>query len=133
MKKSQQKPQVVEVYVKEPQTMATELREVERDIALLESRRDEIRADLLKQMLEQGVRRVDMEDGKSYIVAHRASVSIKDKFAATKWAMENPEARMSVDTSAVLAVAKVGNLSWATVEHKDYLRITSKKDAIIQD
>lgn len=115
------------VILAEPQTLATELQSIEHNLALFEERRDKIRQDLLASLKAQGVRRVDLESGDSYIIAHRDSLIVSNTMAAQKWALENPEARMKLDTSAALKVAKSGKLKWAKVEDKEHLRITRAK------
>lgn len=112
----------------QPQTLAEELSTLQGQIDFLKEREEEVK-ESLKQILQyQGVRRVDLKDGRSYILYPKDSLKIKDKMAAQKWWLENPEARGKIDTSAAIEVAKSGKLKWAKVETHEYLRVSNKKD-----
>ena len=111
----------------QPITLATELHEIENNIALFDKRAKELRAQLLESLTAQNVRRVDLQNGDSYVVYPRNNLIVKDEFAAQKWGMENPEARMKLNTSKAIEVALKGKLKWATVEKENYLRISRAK------
>lgn len=111
----------------DPPTYALALHIAEEELALLDAKVKEMRARLLENLTSQGVRRVDLENGDSYVIAHRDSLIIKNERAAFAWANENPEARMKLDTSAALKVVKMGGIKWAAIEPKEYLRITRAK------
>lgn len=117
-----------EVVKATPQTQAVQLREAEMDLELIEARVKELRQNLLDNLKSQGVRRVDLENGDSYIIAQRDNLVITNERSALAWAFENPEARMKLDTSAALKVAKMSKLKWAKVETKEHLRITRAKN-----
>ena len=111
----------------DPPTYAVALRKAEEGLELVEAKVKEMRMRLLENMKSQSVRRVDLENGDSYIIAHRDSLVIKNERMAFAWANENPEARMKLDTSAALKVVKMGGIKWATIEPKEQLRITRAK------
>lgn len=111
----------------QPIPLAAELYEVEHTLAIFEKRRDEIRDRLLKSLLAQGVQFVRLENGDGYSVAHRSKLVVKNTRSAQAWALENPEARMKLDTGAALKVAKMGSKIF-TVEDSPYLKITRAKD-----
>ena len=111
----------------EPLTLATELYLLEANADVLDAKIKLIREELLGNLKEQGVRRVDLENGDSYLVYPRNKLVIKDKMAAIKWACENPEARMKLDTAKAIEVAQTGKLKWAKVEQEEYLRVSHKK------
>jgi hypothetical protein len=70
---------------------------------------------------------VDLKNGDSYILYPRNSLVIKDKMAAQKWFLKNPEARGKMDTAKAMEVALSGKLKWAKVESEEYLRISRAK------
>ena len=84
-----------------PVTTANELFAVQEEIAVLEKRADALKAALLENLQTQGVRRVDMANGKQYIVIEKSTVSMvagfKDK--AEAWAKRHKA--MKVDTAKV--------------------------------
>lgn len=88
----------------EPTTLATALVTVQGQIKILEEREDELKAELLQELKRQGVQSVKLDDGTQYIRNQRTTVKVKDEAKAWKWAMENPEARLKVDTAAALEV-----------------------------
>ena len=79
-----------------PITLATELQEIENSIELFEARRSQIREALLKKLKSQGVRKLDMVNGDSYIITQRDNVVYKNESSAKAWCLENPEARMKM-------------------------------------
>lgn len=109
-------------------TLASELNVIEGNIALLDRDAKFLRERLLSSLQAQGVRRVDLENGDSYVVYPRNKLVIKDKMAAQKWGIENPEARMKLDNAVAIDVALSGKLKWAKVEKEEYLRISRKKN-----
>lgn len=111
----------------DPTTTATELHDLENTIALFEKRAAELRAQLFKTLKEQGVRRVDLVTGESYVIYPRNKLVVKSELAAKRWALENPEARMKLDTSKAMEVALSSKLKWATVKKEEYLRISRAK------
>lgn len=114
--------------VETPQTtLASELYQLEDEANLLDAKIKAIRTELLETLQKQKVRRVDLENGDSYIVYPRNKLVIKDKMASIKWATENPEARMKIDNAAAIEVALTGKLKWAKVEKEEYLRISRNK------
>ena len=108
-------------------TLATELYILEANADALDIKIKAIRAELLESLQSQGVHRIDLENGDSYLVYPRNKLVIKDKMAAIKWAVENPEARMKLDTAKAIDVALAGKLKWAKVEKEEYLRVSHKK------
>lgn len=116
-----------EVTKVEPQSLATQLHEIEEGIALDEARAKVLRELLLENLQSQGVKFVRLANGDSYTVAERNNLVIKNQISATKWAMENPEARMKLDTSKALEIAKQGKSKIFGVEKTYSLRISRAK------
>lgn len=108
-------------------SIATMLQSLEMEAQIRDTQIKAMREALLESLQKQGVRRVDLENGDSYVVYPRNKLVIKDKMAAMKWATENPEARMKLDNSAAIEVAQTGKLKWAKVEQEEYLRISRAK------
>jgi hypothetical protein len=107
-------------------TLAEELYAIEYRIAGLEERKDAIREQLMQNLKEQGVKSVRLENGDMYIRAERMKLVIKDERKAMQWALENPEARMKLDTSAALTVARMGEKCFG-VGSTEYLTIKRHK------
>lgn len=108
-------------------TLAQELHDIEHDMAFFEARAKLLRTELLKTLVKQGVRRVDLLNGDSYVVYPRNKLVIKNEISAQKWWMENPEARGKMDTAKAMEVALNGKLKWCKVEKDKYLRISRAK------
>lgn len=107
-------------------TIAEALYNVEVMIANLEEKKDEFRTQLMQNLKEQGVKSVRLDNGDMYIRAQRLKLVIKDEGKARVWALENPEARMKLDTSAALEVARLG-VKFFEVGHTEYLQIKRRR------
>lgn len=120
---NKKKKEVVPIFTQDYQvSLASELSGIERQLAVWETRKDEIRAELLNIMKTQGIRSVRLDSNEWYIRAQRNKLIIKDQHKAKQWALENPEARMKIDTSAALEVARMG-VPFFEVGHTEYLTV----------
>lgn len=103
------------------------LNDLELTIKKMEDEAHTLREYLLQDLKSRGIRRADLENGDSYVIYPRNKLVIKNEMSATKWWMENPEARGKMDTSKAIEVALTGKLKWAKVEKEEYLRISRQK------
>ena len=87
--------------VKSPQTLAAELHFLQENRKALEEREEEVKTLLLEELRRQGVRRVDLIDGKCYIRVKKVTIGVKrgHEEEAFKWA-EHRRA-LKVDTALV--------------------------------
>jgi hypothetical protein len=106
--------------------LASELHHIERLLGELEARKDGIRERLLANLKEQGVKSVRLDNGDLYVRAERMKLIVKDERKAMAWALENPEARMKLDTSAALIVARQGEKCFE-VGRTEYLTIKRQR------
>lgn len=113
-------------------TLAAGLYEVEKEVERLTHMAQTMRGELMKNLKEQGVRRVDLDTGDCYIRVLTTKLVIKNEGKALKWALENPEARMNLSRGAALKVAKSGTEKFFSTEPSEQLRILRRgqKDAI---
>lgn len=72
-----------------PLTLAEELYTIQGQMAFLKEQEDEIRAKLLLNLQEQGIKSVKLSDGTSYIRTERQTLKIKDEDKAKKWLDDN--------------------------------------------
>lgn len=85
-------------------TIAETLSVVMARIATLEEEEKKLRAELFDNLKRQGVKSVKLEDGTLFVITERQTLKVKDPEKAFAWAMENPQARMKIDTAAALSV-----------------------------
>lgn len=95
-----------------PVTVATELYAVmEAQEALkaqlkpLEEREAELRASLLANLKQQGVKHLKLDSGAMFVRAFRTTLKVADDTAAMKWATENRS--LKVDTSKALKIIRL--------------------------
>lgn len=114
----------------EPRTLATELALIQGQMGLLKEREDEIKEALLATLQHQGVQSIKLENGTMYVRNQRTSLKVKNEAKAWAWAMENPTARMKVDTAAALAVFRkeLKLPTFFTKTTSEYLSIKQPKD-----
>lgn len=117
--------------VRDPQTLAQTLMKIQSQKELIEIAEKQVKAELLDILKMQGVRRVDLEDGRMYIRVSKSTLSIvagfKDK--AYKWAETNNA--LKVDTGVVKDILKrTGRLDKLPQGFKrtdtEYLRVAKK-------
>lgn len=88
----------------EEHSVATLLYKTQREIEPLLKLEKELKETLFKSLKSQKVRSLKLEDGTTYIISERQTLKVKDEDKAWEWAMENPHARLKIDSGAALLV-----------------------------
>ncbi len=70
-------------------SIASNLFQVQEQIAFLKEQEDEYKAALLETLKRQGVKSVRLENGTNFTVAHRETLKIKNPEKAEPWLDEN--------------------------------------------
>lgn len=70
-------------------TAAENLYAVQEQIKFLQEREDELKAELIANLKEQGVSHVRLENGTTFTRSHRETLKVKDEEKAWKWATEH--------------------------------------------
>lgn len=122
-----QTKKTTEVVVKEynAPSLAEELYVLENQGKAIAERVTEIRTELLAALKHQGVRYIRLDNGDAYTRAQgKRKLVVKNQLKAMKWATENPEARMKIDTGAAMDCAMDGSLPFFAVERgEEYIQI----------
>lgn len=70
-------------------TLASRLQATQREIALLQEDEKVLKQELMRNLKQQHVKAVRLDDGSQYIISERQTLKIKDEDKAQKWLDDN--------------------------------------------
>lgn len=85
-------------------SVATELYQVQQEIAEMKEREEELKGVLLESMQAQGVGFVRLDNGTSFTRSHRETLKAKDLAKATAWAEKNN--CLKLDTTKAMRILR---------------------------
>ena len=114
-------------------TIAQELYDIEHDIELFDARAKLLRAELLENLTSQGVRRIDLQSGDSYVVSKRQTLEVKDVAKAEAWADSNSCWKLDTTKAWKVLRRELKLPKFFGVKETEYLTIKRSKEEEVEE